>query len=139
MDPKTKIKILRNGVSRGEYELWQIALLIKTGEVLSTDHYWHDGMTEWKLVTDIIKLAQKAEAEFKASFTKPSSISDKPKDDGDKKGNPTIGVIVFLIGILVLVDGLLTSPRDSAIRQAVLYQEMTNGILLMILGRIFYK
>lgn len=71
MTPKTKIKISRNGVDKGEYELWQIALLIKTGEVLSTDHYWHEGMTEWKMLSgsEIIALAVVAENKIKEAAT----------------------------------------------------------------------
>jgi len=71
MTPKTKIKISRNGVDKGEYELWQIALLIKTGEVLSTDHYWHEGMTEWKILSgsEIIPLAVVAENKIKEAAT----------------------------------------------------------------------
>ena len=52
MNPKTKVKISRNGVSNGEYELWQIEELMKSGEILTKDHYWYDGMTEWKKISD---------------------------------------------------------------------------------------
>jgi hypothetical protein len=50
-----------------------------------------------------------------------------------------IGVIVFFVGGIVLLSGLAGNPDGSAIRQAVLAQHMTNGILLMILGVLIAK
>jgi hypothetical protein len=44
-----------------------------------------------------------------------------------------------MIGGLVLINGLTGNPDGSAIRQAVLAQHMTNGILLMILGVLIAK
>jgi hypothetical protein len=151
MDPKTKIKISRNGLNRGEFELWQITALIKSGEILSTDHYWYDGMAEWKLVTEIIKLAQIADSEFKSTNSQPPPLpkssatsTDSNQDQLKKeskvkireKGNSIVGGFIFIVGVLVLLKGLFSNPYDSAVREAVLYQEMTNGILLMILGTL---
>lgn len=45
-----------------------------------------------------------------------------------------LGIAAFVVGIFVLLGGLAGDPDGSAIRQQVLMQKMTNGILLMILG-----
>ena len=50
-----------------------------------------------------------------------------------------IGIVIFLIGGFVLLGGLAGDASGSAIRQQVLVQTMTNGILLMILGCIMAK
>lgn len=50
-----------------------------------------------------------------------------------------VGVGVFLVGGFVLFGGLVGDATGSAIRQQVLVQTMTNGILLMILGCIMAK
>jgi hypothetical protein len=44
--------------------------------------------------------------------------------------------IFFVIGTLLFLHGLLTDPQGSAIRQQVLVQHMTNGLLFAILGMI---
>ena len=79
MDPKTKIKISRKGVHVGEYELWQIVDKVKSLVILPTDHYWHAGMAEWKLVSDIILIAQKAKEDYLASEnSKPNNPPSTP-------------------------------------------------------------
>ena len=79
MDPKTKIKISRKGVHVGEYELWQIVDKVKSLVILPTDHYWHAGMAEWKLVSDIILIAQKAKEDYLASENiKPNNPPSTP-------------------------------------------------------------
>ena len=50
-----------------------------------------------------------------------------------------IGIAAFIIGAFVLFGGLAGDATGSAIRQQVLVQTMTNGILLMILGCIMAK
>ena len=71
MTPETKIKISRNGINKAEYQLWQIAGLITEGDILSSDHYWHEGMTEWKILSgsEIIPLAVVAENKIKEAAT----------------------------------------------------------------------
>jgi hypothetical protein len=79
MDPKTKIKISRKGQNLGECELWQIVDKVKSLVVLPTDHYWYAGMTDWKLVSEIIPLAQKAKEEVLASENnKPNNLPSTP-------------------------------------------------------------
>ncbi len=50
-----------------------------------------------------------------------------------------IGIVVFIVGGFVLFGGLVGDATGSALRQQVLVQTMTNGILLMILGCIMAK
>lgn len=79
MDPKTKIKISRKGVHVGEYKLWQIADKVKSLVILPTDHYWYAGMAEWKLVSEIILLAQKAKEDYLAAEnSKPNNPPSTP-------------------------------------------------------------
>jgi hypothetical protein len=89
MDPKTKIKISRKGQNLGECELWQIVDKVKSLVVLPTDHYWYAGMAEWKLVSDIIPLAQKAKEEVLASENnKPNNppATPPPRETSQKSG-----------------------------------------------------
>ena len=79
MNPKTKVKISRKGQNLGECELWQIVDKVKSLVVLPTDHYWYAGMTDWKLVSEIIPLAQKAKEDVLASENnKPNNPPSTP-------------------------------------------------------------
>jgi uncharacterized membrane protein len=63
-------------------------------------------------------------------------VKNKAKERLDEYGGlfKFLGTAAFIIGVLVFLRGLAGDPGGSAIRQQVLVQTMTNGILLMILG-----
>ena len=63
-------------------------------------------------------------------------VKNKAKERLDEYGGlfKFLGTAAFIIGVLVFLRGLAGDPDGSAIRQQVLVQTMTNGILLMILG-----
>jgi flagellar biosynthesis GTPase FlhF len=63
-------------------------------------------------------------------------VKNRAKERLDEYGGlfKFLGTAAFIIGAFVLLSGLAGDPDGSAIRQQVLVQTMTNGILLMILG-----
>ena len=63
-------------------------------------------------------------------------VKNRAKERLDEYGGlfKFLGTAAFIIGVFVLLSGLAGDPDGSAIRQQVLVQTMTNGILLMILG-----
>ena len=63
-------------------------------------------------------------------------VKNKANERLDENGGlfKFLGTAAFIIGVFVLLRGLAGDPDGSAIRQQVLVQTMTNGILLMILG-----
>jgi hypothetical protein len=69
------------------------------------------------------------------------AIEKKASERLDEHGGlfKFIGIVVFLVGGFVLFGGLVGDATGSALRQQVLVQTMTNGILLMILGCIIAK
>jgi hypothetical protein len=68
-------------------------------------------------------------------------IRKKARERLDEDGGlfKFLGIAAFIIGVFVLLRGLAGDPDGSAIRQQVLVQTMTNGILLMILGHIMAR
>ena len=68
-------------------------------------------------------------------------VKNKAKERLDEHGGcfKFVGVGAFIVGGFVLFGGLVGDATGSAIRQQVLVQTMTNGILLMILGCIMAK
>ena len=71
-----------------------------------------------------------------AEATRVQWVKNKASDRLDEYGGffKFLGTAAFIIGVFVLLRGLAGDPGGSAIRQQVLVQTMTNGILLMILG-----
>jgi endonuclease/exonuclease/phosphatase family metal-dependent hydrolase len=44
------VSFAREGQEIGQHPEEAVPLLLKSGELLPTDHYWHEGMAEWSLV-----------------------------------------------------------------------------------------
>jgi hypothetical protein len=46
--------IARDGVEIGECPREEVASLLRKGEILETDHYWHEGMEAWGRIDDLL-------------------------------------------------------------------------------------
>jgi hypothetical protein len=143
-------KVARSGKHLGDFELWELRPALEAGKLLWTDHYWTTGMPKWEKLETIrtLVMAAKKPAPTPEPTTPPPSpppsaqppMPAGPKEEPDSRaGSQAVGTLVFLTGGLVLINGLTGDPDGSAIRQAVLAQHMTNGILLMILGVLIAK
>ena len=107
-----------------------------------TDDYWREGMTTWGKLQEIKEeiITAKRPPTSQAAATPPpplpSANQSSRSEEKSGGGSSLVGSIIFVIGVLTLLSGLTGSPDGSAIRQGVLAQHMTNGILLMILGKL---
>jgi hypothetical protein len=120
------VSICRNGEEIGEWPEEQVRSLFKVGRLLSTDHYWKEGMAEWAELSKMIKppppmavsaTAQKAQdikKDVPPSAPRPASTKKAlSKAPVKKPGNwfRTTALILFLfvmmcIGIVSLQDKL---------------------------------
>ena len=141
-----KIKIARGGKELGEFSAWEICRKWMDAELSLTDDYWRPGMTRWGKLREIkneLLAAQKPKAVTDSPA--PSPAPPKPpaaiekKEGADGCGGTILGAIVIVVGALTLLTGFTGDATGSAIRQGVLMQQMTNGILLMILGVLLAK
>lgn len=48
--PVFVVKIARDGEDIGDFSWSEIRSLVASGSILPTDHYWYEGMAEWRLV-----------------------------------------------------------------------------------------
>lgn len=161
------VKISRGGKEIGTYEAKEAVRLLISGILKNTDFYWHEGMTEWAPLLKLgasetlrqfaerakakeVEMAKAKEEDRAKRMADEEAISAAARvlrikkmasDRLDDSGVlfKLIGVLFFVIGGAVLLKALGGDPDGSAIRQAVLAQHMTNGILLMILGCIIAK
>ncbi len=148
MKSPEKIKVARAGKELGEFSAWEVCRKWIDGELSLSDDYWRPGMTSWGKLREIkeeLLAAQKPEPTADTPAPPALPVPPKPpagnqnkgKDDGC--GGTVIGAVFFIIGTLTLLMGFAGDATGSAIRQGVLTQQMTNGILLMILGVLLAK
>ncbi len=71
--------LARDGEELGECERHDLAQLVRENQVRSTDHYWHEGMTEWRLVSDL--LAEETPAEKGPRVLKPRMETPAPSPE----------------------------------------------------------
>jgi hypothetical protein len=148
MDPSTKIKFSRNGIEIGEYKFWEIEVMVKTFEILPTDHYWHEGMTQWEPVTKLLEKIDRIKKEAEQKSTESNSNNSKtPQDWIFETGHTFINGIayicyflfvsfLYIYGFIRFASGEMGDPTGSAIRQGVLEQKTTSGLLIMILATL---
>lgn len=148
MKTPDRIKVARAGKELGEFSAWEACRKWIDGELSLSDDYWRPGMTSWGKLREIkeeLLAAQKPEPTTTAPTQPAPPIPPKPpvgtksKESNDGCGGTVIGAIFFIIGTLTLLMGFVGDATGSAIRQGVLTQQMTNGILLMILGVLLAK
>jgi hypothetical protein len=48
-----QVRIARAGKEIGTYDSAEVIRLLGVGTLDPTDHYWHDGMTSWALLSDL--------------------------------------------------------------------------------------
>ena len=52
------VRIARDGVEIGECDWEDLEQLVNEGQVLTTDHYWYEGMPDWRLLADLVGLEE---------------------------------------------------------------------------------
>lgn len=136
-------KVARAGKTTGEFDLLGLKEALEKGQLQWTDDYWKSGMPNWAKLESI-----RAEILAAQRQSPPPPLPKEPigKVHTQKEKNDLIhglllamGIMSFAIGGLTLLSGLAGNPDGSAIRHGVLMQQMTNGILLMILGVLLAK
>lgn len=53
MSSSLQVRIARAGKEIGTYDSAEVIRLLGVGTLDPTDHYWHDGMTSWALLSDL--------------------------------------------------------------------------------------
>jgi hypothetical protein len=147
----SKLSVSRSGKILGDFPKEEVLAGIEKGLFLPTDHFWdpENKPAGWQKLALLLppaeqsKLAAQAATPRKSPAPAPAPSPLPPKEESQwswwKAIRVILGVIVFLIGAFVGVDALAQNPDGSAIRQAVLAQWGTNGILLMIFGLLIAR
>ena len=87
MDPNTKIKFSRDGVEIGEYKLLHVEYQLKLGVIKSTDHYWHEGMTQWEPITKLLEIIEKIKKDEQIAKAKKDEEVARAKKEEQRNTN----------------------------------------------------
>jgi uncharacterized protein DUF4339 len=120
------ISISRFGKEIGEWTEEQVRALYKEGQLLPTDYYWKEGMTEWLELSKIMKppppkpTSKKNDSPTTPSLSQPTinflksskdEAADKVvSDKSAKKPKGFLGIIVSLFCMIVISDVLKSVP-----------------------------
>jgi hypothetical protein len=150
------VSISRNGIEIGEWREDQVRSLYKDGQLLPTDYYWKEGMTEWAELRRMIKppppsaasnesatdtpvdtLSKETVAFLKgaADASKEAVIYESPerikaRKNVEKKPKTALGIFVSLFGMIVISDILKSIP--------ILGVAADGGIIGFAIGLIPY-
>lgn len=169
MDAHTLISIARQGNRLGQFPLSAVRAGLVSGKFTSKDYYWATGMTNWEPLDQLPKEEQEPEPEEIEIAAPETPVTPAPTlIQGTPAGQPaptattapapnlappppplpillpadwrkTASTILLTIGAVEFLYGLTASPEGSAIRQQVLVQHMTNGLLFAILSLMVRK
>ena len=113
------VKVSRDGKEIGQYSVHEAVRLLADGSLRTTDHYWHDGMTSWGLLSELKarrKFAKDEEDRVVAEAVRIRVEKEKanwfcchccresfPKPIGahdEQDGVQAFGVIILLVAII---------------------------------------
>jgi hypothetical protein len=135
------MKVSRNGKIIGDYSHQEILDLLAKGELLLTDHFWGEGMTDWLPLSQLPKTVN-------SSNSNPPSLPKKPitpNKDNKIVGSGCILTFCAILGVIFFIFGLLDYFNIFVIEVSSLEARFYKGLkeirdlLLMILGFLLFQ
>jgi endonuclease/exonuclease/phosphatase family metal-dependent hydrolase len=105
------IAFARNGQEIGHFPEDEVAALVASGEILPSDDYWHEGMDEWRKVSDRWPIAEVAH--------RPATPVMR-MEDAPTSSRSGFGLVFWLIAALLIAGGaywyayLRSTPEEPA-------------------------
>jgi len=139
------MKVSRNGKIIGDYSHQEILDLLAKGELLLTDHFWGEGMTDWLPLSQLPKTVNSSNSNPLSQPKKPMT-PDKDKKPieagGVKMFCAIIGLFFFGLGFLAFFGDLMSNP-NNILQQSTVTLWQIRDLLAMILGfflaQVYYK
>jgi len=149
-----KLKVSKGGQILGDFTRQEIQEGLSNGTLLPDDHFWdpENKSAGWQKLSDLPKEPEPPKTNSSNHPAIPTPLpapqaqppakaqdaaSKRAEDDAAMRFN--LGVVIILAGLFIVFLGVIGDPKDSAIRQAVLSQMITNGLLAMIFGLILAR
>ena len=128
-----KVFISRDGVQLGTWNDGEVRHYFQTGNLIGTDHYWHEGMVEWGTLDNFI--AQPAPiAPATAATTPVSSPAGKPTRvvEPPPEKSPYAWVAWVVPLVLALVIAGFTVPTTAGASGAYRLGQIFGGFIVFL-------
>lgn len=116
------ISVAFNGQELGQFSAEEIAAMLEGGQIDLSAHYWVEGMTEWRPVTEITQVERQEAATESAQ-----AESERPRGKRDPNA-PSQTHINFLMRRGVAVDGLTKESAAAFVEETKQREKMEGGI-----------
>ncbi len=131
------ISIARDGQEIGEWSEYIVRSFYQEGQLLGSDHYWHEGMTEWKPLRDLIKPALPPTATPEIEVTPPALPEPPPLPPPIRETEPMTAVEETMGKLGPFPDGWTPATfRRRSMAKMIDYFALTVGsgtVLFLIL------
>ena len=106
------ISIAHNGQELGQFSADEAAIMLESGQIDETAHYWMEGMTEWRPITEIIQLEVAESGVAEVAEEQPKSGKGKRDPNAPSKVH-----LNFLSWRNVPTDGLTKESAAALVEQ----------------------
>ena len=106
------ISIAQNGQELGQFSADEVAAMVEGGQIDQTAHYWMDGMTEWRPITEIIQVEVAESGVTEVAEEQPKSGKSKRDPNAPSKVH-----LNFLSRRNVATDGLTKESAAALVEQ----------------------
>jgi hypothetical protein len=101
------ITFARSGQEAGQYHEDEVPSLLASGEILPSDDYWHEGLDDWRKVSERWSAPQLAKAAPQKTPTQPKATAPVMKmEHAPKPQKSGPGLLFYLLAALVIGGGL---------------------------------
>jgi hypothetical protein len=147
-DSNSSYHIARSGKALGAFTKEQIIQGLKKGTYQYSDHIWDPKNKEagWRKVSDLFSDSSTGNATPPLPPKPTSPRQDNESGLGDvywesllKIVGPVFAALAIMVGSMMFINALTMDPDNSAIRQAVIQQMETNGLLVILIGVLIAK
>ena len=116
------ISIAHNGQELGQFSADDLTTMLESGQIDQTAHYWMEGMTEWRPITEIVQVETQETA-----TGYPQAEFKQPKGKRDPNA-PTKTHINFLVRRGVAVDGLTKESAAALVEETKQREKREGGL-----------
>jgi hypothetical protein len=119
------ISIAHNGQELGQFSAEDVAAMLESGQIDQTAHYWMEGMTEWRPITEIVQV-EVAKSGVAEANTEPSPKTTNSKRDPNA---PNKAHLNFLSRRNTPTDGLTKESAAALVEQVKQEEERERKAL----------
>jgi hypothetical protein len=117
------ISIAHNGQELGQFSAEDVAAMLESGQIDRTAHYWTEGMTEWRPITEIIQVEVAKSGVAEVTDEPPFKVG---KSKRDPKA-PSKSHLNFLTRRGFSIEGLTNESAAALVEESKQKEKLEGG------------